>query len=178
MQKALKGQSKILFKIADTPKNQICFLIFAILSLAVMVAIFVFSSQSADVSAALSGEFAGRLERLLNSLKWLLGDAFSIWVRTHIRKIAHFTLYTLLGAFLSAALLNTRIKGIKNKIIFSALIGLFYSVTDEIHQLFIDGRSGEVRDVLIDFSGVITGILVCFAIYKIISFTAKKSKKS
>ena len=33
-------------------------------------------------------------------------------------------------------------------------------MTDEIHQLFVPGRSGEIRDVCIDSLGVITGIII------------------
>ena len=35
-------------------------------------------------------------------------------------------------------------------IITSILIGALYAVSDEIHQLFIVGRSCEIRDVIID----------------------------
>ena len=37
-------------------------------------------------------------------------------------------------------------------------------MTDEIHQLFISGRSGEIRDVCIDSLGVITGIIILLII--------------
>ena len=36
--------------------------------------------------------------------------------------------------------------------------GFLYAVSDEIHQIFVPGRSGEPRDVLIDTSGVLIGI--------------------
>ena len=35
-----------------------------------------------------------------------------------------------------------------------------YAATDEIHQLFVPGRSGQVSDVLLDSAGVLAGLLV------------------
>jgi VanZ family protein len=177
MQTEANVKSKILFKIAEKPKNQKCFVVFATLSLATMVGIFLFSAQPAELSAALSGELAGRLEKLLNAFSWLLSEGVRLWIKTYIRKIAHFMLYALLGSFVSSALLNTKIKKEFFKYGVSAAVCLFYSITDEIHQLFVDGRSGEIRDVLLDFSGAITGIFFVFVIYKIICISSKNSKK-
>ena len=42
----------------------------------------------------------------------------------------------------------------------SLLICLIYAFSDEIHQLFVLGRSGEFRDVLIDFCGSILGYFI------------------
>ncbi|MBC8059640.1 MAG: VanZ family protein, partial [Clostridiaceae bacterium] len=59
-----------------------------------------------------------------------------------------------------------------SKSIFLA-VGLvfFYACTDEIHQLFVKGRSGRFRDVMIDTSGGATAMLsVC-----LLSFTKAAS---
>lgn len=53
------------------------------------------------------------------------------------------------------------------KILYSQLFGTVYAITDEIHQLFIPGRSGEIRDVCIDSLGVLTGIIFMLMIIKI-----------
>jgi len=166
-----------LFKIAEKKKNQVLFIVFASLSLLVMIAIFLFSAQRAEYSASLSGEVGSIVEDVLSIFDWALGDGLILWVKNHIRKIAHFVGYFLLGGFLLATFFNTRIKKIRNKIIPTAAIGLFYSITDEIHQLFVDGRSGQVSDVLLDFSGVITGIIIALLFYKIIKIFAKSNKK-
>ena len=42
----------------------------------------------------------------------------------------------------------------------AGLIGVLYAVSDEIHQCFVSGRSGELRDVLIDSAGVICGVVI------------------
>ena len=40
------------------------------------------------------------------------------------------------------------------------MYGVFVAVTDEIIQLFVDGRAGRIFDVIIDTSGVIAAIIV------------------
>ena len=54
---------------------------------------------------------------------------------------------------------------------------MFYAITDEFHQYFIPGRSAEIRDVLIDSSGALTGILFVIIVLAIIKIIKKKIKK-
>lgn len=73
-----------------------------------------------------------------------------------IRKLAHFTLYFILGL-----LVFNYIKYFNNKtILISLIICILYAVTDEIHQLFIPGRAGQVFDVFIDTFGSLTSIII------------------
>ncbi|MBQ1935757.1 MAG: VanZ family protein, partial [Clostridia bacterium] len=39
-----------------------------------------------------------------------------------------------------------------------------YAVTDEIHQHFVEGRSCELRDVLIDAAGALLFLLLWWAV--------------
>jgi VanZ family protein len=36
-----------------------------------------------------------------------------------------------------------------------------YAVFDELHQIFIPGRSCQIKDMLIDSSGVLLAVLLC-----------------
>ncbi len=66
-------------------------------------------------------------------------------------------------------LLWYRALGIKNP--FRAIIfSLIYAFTDEIHQLFVPGRTGSLRDVSIDFSGMLIAaiLIVKFDLWKIL----------
>ena len=45
-------------------------------------------------------------------------------------------------------------------------IGTLYAVSDEIHQVFIDGRSCELRDIAIDAGGVLLGVLIIHLIWR------------
>ncbi len=81
-----------------------------------------------------------------------------------VRKMAHFSEYLLL-AVLTLCLARSYQLKLKTSAVISGAYCLFYAITDEVHQLFVPGRSGEVLDVCIDFSGALTGILLsCLAI--------------
>lgn len=87
-----------------------------------------------------------------------------------VRKLGHISEYLIL-AFFSCSYL-TNLKNYKNsKILFLANITFifFYAVSDEIHQTFILGRSGNIIDVFVDFTGGIIGTLLCLKIYKFFS---------
>ena len=169
----------ILLKLFNKKKNQVLFLVFSIFSIAVMVMIFLFSNQPATESAALSN---GLSDIIADFIADVINDdpsqkvAIFTFMQTFIRKLAHFTLFALLGFSLGSAALNIKGKKVYKKLSISAIIGLAYCITDEVHQLFIPERSGEVRDVIIDFSGIMFGILIALAAYKIICSVSKKRK--
>ena len=54
--------------------------------------------------------------------------------------------------------------------------GMLYAISDEVHQTFIAGRSGQVSDVLLDWSGIILGTIIVLGIYSLI--TKNKYKTS
>ena len=74
-----------------------------------------------------------------------------------VRKLAHITEYLILGILMLNCLKEYNIK---NVVIVSILVCILYSCSDEIHQIFISGRSGEVVDVLIDTIGIVLGNLI------------------
>ena len=47
-----------------------------------------------------------------------------------------------------------------HRIVLPWVIGTVYAVSDEVHQLFVEGRSCEVRDMLLDSAGVAAGVLL------------------
>ena len=85
----------------------------------------------------------------------------------YVRKIAHITEYLILGLLMFNTLKQFNILNIYYAIILCVL----YSCTDEFHQLFINGRSGSFRDVLIDTIGILLGTYL----YKILVIKEKKS---
>ncbi len=78
-----------------------------------------------------------------------------------IRKSIHFFVYAMLSVLVYLAYQGRR------AVLFTLSVCLLYAISDEIHQLFIPGRSGEIRDVLIDFSGAIFGIILVKLFMKI-----------
>ena len=45
--------------------------------------------------------------------------------------------------------IGTKLKT-KNKILCALSIGVIYAISDEIHQIFTDGRTGLITDIFID----------------------------
>ena len=58
-------------------------------------------------------------------------------------------------------------KGVKKSYFIGFISTLLYACTDEIHQLFIEGRSGEIRDILVDSTGALIGMVLVSIILKI-----------
>ena len=88
-----------------------------------------------------------------------------------IRKIAHFMMFSILGMLSCCTGLcefgKTKLKPLLKCTAIASSICILYAIFDEIHQLFIEGRSAEFRDVLIDFGGSFSGILMCIGVYLI-----------
>ena len=82
-----------------------------------------------------------------------------------LRKIAHITEYAILTCLLIKALKEYKLT-IKQIIISSIVIAVFYAISDEYHQTFIIGRHGVFRDVLIDSFGIF--LIAWFYIKKMI----------
>lgn len=119
--------------------------------------IFYLSSQPATQSAHLS---TGVKNGLLSVLMHFMPGIENIEIRSldfYIRKNAHFIAYFILGTLTLFALVRSEARKPAN---LALLICLLYAISDEVHQLFIPGRSGQFRDVLIDGAGAILGILL------------------
>ena len=121
--------------------------------------IFGFSSQNAEESGGLSSNIAKFILQQVHN-KDIKNDN-QILKRTEsvIRKMAHFSIYTLMG-FLLMSFISTYDLKENKRIMVSLCIGAIYAISDEIHQLFVPGRSGQITDILLDSMGVLLGILL------------------
>lgn len=81
-----------------------------------------------------------------------------------IRKLAHFIEYFILGI-----LVINFITRYDKKIIIAILLCIIYATSDEIHQIFVPGRSCQIIDIMIDSLGSIMGIYL----YKLITKKCK-----
>lgn len=107
------------------------------------------SSKPAVESSAASSQIVDLI------LKWLkLSESLEKSLTFVVRKGAHFTEYFILSALVT----TTHGAFIERNYNYSfiLLMGVLVALGDEFLQGFILGRSSEVRDVLIDFSGVST----------------------
>ena len=80
-----------------------------------------------------------------------------------IRKLAHFTEFMILGILIKT---NYMEYCKKNTFLVPLLLSAAYAVSDEFHQLFVEGRFCSVKDMLIDTSGAFLGILVYHLVAK------------
>lgn len=90
-----------------------------------------------------------------------------------VRKGAHITEFAVLGV-LTSLLISQYTE--KRRIWYPASIvcSVIYASTDEFHQLFVPGRGGQVRDVLIDSIGILVG---CSAVLLIITLVKRRAAK-
>lgn len=93
-----------------------------------------------------------------------------------IRKLAHFTEFTALGILLSIDTVLF-LKNMKQYVWIPLFIGLLVALIDETMQLFPIGRSSSVKDVWIDFSGVIFGTILLLVLKQIYLFKLRKTLK-
>ena len=115
------------------------------------------SMQPAVVSHGESGKFLAIVSRFV---PFIPNDENGMFI---IRKAAHFTEYLILGTLLCMEFC-TYLKGLWERCLNPLFSGLFVCFIDETIQLFVDGRSGEIRDMWIDFAGVALGTLIVLAI--------------
>ena len=121
-----------------------------------MLVIFLMSSEVAGTSSARSDEIVRTIQSIgVNAPADLLTFL--------VRKAAHISAYFVLGILLFN-LLKEYDLGVKKMIFISIAIAMLYACSDEIHQVFVPGRSGEVRDVLIDTAGAAVGVIVYAAL--------------
>ena len=120
--------------------------------------IFCMSNQPANISKELSQN----IEKLLNStpiigniLSDILNSANSQFI---VRKSAHIILFCFLSILCFVVIYELK-RNVKISTLASFSITFIYACMDEIHQLFIPGRSGKINDVLIDSIGVIMGLI-------------------
>ena len=123
-----------------------------------MIVIFSFSSADANKSTGTSDKVITTMIEIKDKItnKETPNNEKEIIVKNssfYIRKLAHITEYLILG-FLTFNLLKQY--SVTN-IYYAIGLSILYSCTDEFHQLFISGRSGSIRDVLIDSIGILIG---------------------
>ena len=120
---------------------------------------FIFSNSMAV--ATVSTGSSGRVLAWMRIILRRLGQpGLAEHLTMHIvRKLAHFCEYLLEG-FLLMLCLRVYTRHFFKHVSWPMLGGLLTALTDETIQLFVPGRSGQVTDIWIDFSGVMTGLLV------------------
>lgn len=139
-------------------------IIFFLLIIVHFSIIFRFSNQNGEDSGELSRKVTIFVLDILGQDEKIIEQEQIENIEHIIRKLAHFSIYMILGILLMGLMCTYKTKNIK-RLFISMFVGILYASLDEFHQSFTPGRTALVTDVLIDTVGVIIGtIMICGAI--------------
>lgn len=133
-----------------------------------MVVIFMLSHQSASISSGQSGVFVEQLRHIASSVDQQL-------LTFLVRKGAHIFAYFVLGILTFNALWRVDLSKFKLNypVGLSIIVCALYAVSDEFHQLFVSGRSGEIRDIIIDSCAATVGVFMLRFSVRILQISKK-----
>ncbi len=120
--------------------------------------IFCFSSQKGTSSSNLSNGLIYKVtsyitgNKVSNKEKVILSNKYSKFVR----KMAHFSVYLILGILVISFISEFNIK---RRYLLAVILCVLYALTDELHQYFVPGRSCELLDILLDSTSSFLGVL-------------------
>lgn len=131
-----------------------------------MITIFVLSSDNGEKSTEKSDLIIVKMSETFLNKKISSKEKEEIIDKyvTLIRKGAHFTIYFLLGLLIISFIKEYTIINWK-MVQISVFIVFLYACTDEFHQLFVLGRSGELLDIFIDTTGALVSNYIYLVIY-------------
>ena len=142
-----------------------------------MGVIFGFSSDTAEESAGLSALvcrfLAERFVKGFGSLSPQEQERITGSLQLFVRKGAHVTEYMILGILL---FLTLTAYGLRRVFSLALGTGFLYAALDEYHQRFVPGRSGEIKDVLIDACGLLLGLALTRGAGRLIQMIKEKRK--
>ena len=152
MNREIKFKKNLIFK-------RMLFLIMLVIAFCV---IFKFSEQSGEESGTVSKKVTEFIIEIVSKVKTMDISKKNHYVdKLHpiIRKLAHFSIYTVVGFSIMGFMCTFDIRNIF-KVLISFGIGVTYAGLDELHQYFVPGRGSSIIDVGIDSLGVFTGIFI------------------
>lgn len=143
--------------------------VWLIITVVWMTVIFCFSAQPADVSTDTSLRVGMTIGKMsvpdFSKLPKEEQIDYAKKIEFPMRKMAHATEYAILGCLLTNLCQSL---SMKKAYMWSWLMGNAYAATDEFHQLFVPGRSGQITDVMLDSVGCLTGCLLIYLILCIV----------
>ncbi len=158
--------------------------IYGVFCAAVMILIFLFSSQDSDASSKVSKKVLDWVEeskasvvtpKISFDVKEKSGFKFNL----NGRKWGHFYLYALLGA-VQCLWWREFFRGKKLRMpkafLSAAGVCLAYACSDEFHQRFVPGRGSDLKDVLYDSCGYGLSILLVTLAAEAVGFVLRRLK--
>lgn len=139
--------------------KRVCTLVILVLACVWMGVIYYFSDQEGQLSTQLSNKTL--VETGIVSAETLDGAYYSDEMkalRRTIRKIAHLSLFGVLGALIAGTSRYGLSWSWRKATHVAFGVVLFYACLDEYHQSFVPGRAMSLDDVFIDLMGAAIGI--------------------
>ncbi|MCF0114971.1 MAG: VanZ family protein [Erysipelotrichaceae bacterium] len=143
---------------------------FLIWLIVVLYTAFIFSNSLMD--GAESGNFSYRVANYLAN--FLNNHGIYFYMSTfhaYLRKLAHFTEFFGLGFLTAIAIVTCPL--FKSRLLNFLLFIIAIPCADETIQYFVPGRACSIKDMIIDFSGMLCGgfcVYVCYLIIKDLFF--------
>lgn len=158
-------------------KKTIIISIFLAIAIAWCAAIFKFSAMNSETS---NGKSTGIVEKAISKVLDATNEAgitdshpddekltkAANLLNAPLRKVVHATVYFVLALILLA--LSRVVFGGRHYLLSCAItiaLCFIFAMTDEYHQTFVDGRTGQFLDVLIDTAGACVGTLLFSSYY-------------
>lgn len=151
-----------------------------VLALLWMCVIFAFSAQEKEESSAVSEALSYRVVNSTGLLFHLHLDEeelrrIAAAIESGVRKTAHMTEFGILSVLLYVWLGKWQTATGK-RMVLAAILTILYAASDEFHQLSVPGRAGSIRDVMIDGTGAILGVIIFVGVKKCINFLWNRRK--
>lgn len=146
-----------------------------------MCVIFAFSAQTKEESGAVSESFTFHMVSSTRTFFHLdlsdervkeIADA----IEGFVRKAAHMTEFGILSVLLYIWIGQWEMRFLRRGVTAAGATAV-YAATDEIHQLFVAGRSGRFSDVCIDSAGAVAGVLVFTLLVKLVKHVRRRRLK-
>ena len=155
--------------------------VYVVCVLAVMVAIFMFSSQPYEQTMKTSDVIVKPIENLVKE------DNFNFQTKNEendyikelesmldkaVRKSAHMIIFGVLGVFVYLFCKSLRLRD-ADAIIIALVFCALYGGIDEFHQMFVSGRTSQFVDVCVDEMGVVISMIIIRVIKKVKEYKSK-----
>lgn len=143
------------------------------LSFAVFITLFIFynSMQNSEASTQMSGGVLDFICSVFN----ITGERAVNITLFIVRKSAHMIEFCA-QSFFGGMFFFSKDKKAFHHFIYILFLGILTACADEFIQLFPEGRSAQVQDIWIDFSGTCAGLLVSILFNKIIQKFIKNER--
>ena len=162
-------------------KTKVARIIFLIMIILAATMIFLFSSQSADASSKTSESVTSKIVNMFDPSHKNKTEQEQAVVLENIgnavRKLAHVLEFAFLGIWTALFCSTFSMKWIFVILIPTGACAVF-SVLDEVHQIFVPGRSCQFADMVIDTVGAFIGTVVAYGIAILVEKGVEKGKKT